>query len=76
MKKLLFIPLFATLFAGCDVIQQVTQTAGLGTVTQAEAGQGIKEALSQGLVKAVLQLNKPDAFLKMPPIKFCCRQMQ
>ncbi len=64
MKKLLFIPLFATLFAGCDVIQQVTQTAGLGPVTQAEAGQGIKEALSQGLVKAVLQLNKPDGFFK------------
>ncbi len=64
MKKLLFILLFATLFAGCDVIQQVTQTAGLGPVTQLEAGQGIKEALSQGLVKAVLQLNKEDGFFR------------
>lgn len=35
-----------------------------GGVTEAEAGEGIKEALSQGLVKAVLQLNKEDGFFK------------
>jgi hypothetical protein len=33
-------------------------------ITQAEAGQGIKEALSQGLAKAVLQLNTTDGFFK------------
>ena len=35
-----------------------------GPVTEAEAGQGIKEALSQGLVKSVLQLNSVDGFFK------------
>lgn len=65
MKKLLILLVLTTLFAGCDVLQQVQQSAGLGnTVTQAEAAQGIKEALSQGLTKAVLQLNKPDGFFK------------
>ena len=49
-------------FNSCDVLQQLPQTGGLGSVTQAEAGQGIKEALSKGLVKAILQLNKQDGF--------------
>ncbi|MBK8140648.1 MAG: DUF4197 domain-containing protein [Chitinophagaceae bacterium] len=31
-------------------------------MTEAEAGQGIKEALGQGLVKAVLNLNTTDGF--------------
>lgn len=35
-----------------------------GGITEREAGQGIKEALSQWLVKAVLQLNKEDGFYK------------
>jgi len=32
------------------------------SVTEAEAGQGIKEALSQGVTNAVLNLNKTDGF--------------
>jgi hypothetical protein len=73
MKKIM-IPVLALSFAlsGCDVISKLpTGTTG---VTQAEAADGIKEALSQGLVKAVLQLNKQDGFFKdqfykilMPP---------
>ena len=35
---------------------------GVGGVTEAEAGAGIKEALGQGLAKAVLNLNKTDGF--------------
>lgn len=35
-----------------------------GSVTEAEAGQGIKEALAQGISKAVLQLNTTDGFFK------------
>ena len=74
MKKWFFsLSLFCTLFAGCDVMSQLPGTK-TGGVTEAEAGQGIKEALSQGLVKAVLQLNKEDGFFKdalykilMPP---------
>ncbi len=36
----------------------------MGGVSEGEAGAGIKEALGQGLVRAVLQLNKPDGFFK------------
>lgn len=60
------------LFNSCNVLSQLPG-AGNG-VTEAEAGEGIKEALGQGLVKAVLQLNKEDGFFKdafykilMPP---------
>jgi Protein of unknown function (DUF4197) len=61
MKKLLFVPLFAFVLSGCDVLQNLPTTTG---VTEAEAGQGIKEALSQGIAGAVLQLNKEDGFFK------------
>lgn len=65
MKKLLGLLLITGLFASCDVLQQLPQAAGAGGgVTEAEAGQGIKEALSLGLVKAALQLNKEDGFFK------------
>ncbi len=72
MKKLFF-PLLVLSFtlSGCEVLSNLPTGTG---VTEAEAGQGIKEALSQGLVKAVLQLNKADGFYKdafykilMPP---------
>lgn len=60
------------LFNSCNVLSQLPG-AGNG-VTETEAGEGIKEALGQGLVKAVLQLNKEDGFFKdafykilMPP---------
>ncbi|MBL0055008.1 MAG: DUF4197 domain-containing protein [Chitinophagaceae bacterium] len=61
MKRILFIALFSSILSGCDIISQLPQSTG---VTEAEAGQGIKEALSQGLVKAVLQLNREDGFFK------------
>jgi hypothetical protein len=63
--------LFAALIAlslclsSCETLSQVAGgTNTQGGVTQAEAGQGIKEALGNGLVKAVLQLNKEDGFFK------------
>ncbi|MBL0357825.1 MAG: DUF4197 domain-containing protein [Chitinophagaceae bacterium] len=62
MKKLLFGLSFAFLLSGCDVLQQLPNS--VGGITEAEAGQGIKEALSQGLASAVLQLNKEDGFFK------------
>lgn len=74
MKKfILAIGLFCTVLTGCDVLSQLPGATGNG-VTEGEAGEGIKEALGQGLVKAVLQLNKEDGFFKdalykilMPP---------
>ena len=50
------------MLSGCDILSKLPM--GTGGVTEAEAGEGIKEALGQGLVKAVLQLNKPDGFFK------------
>jgi hypothetical protein len=64
--------LFAAIFNSCDVLSKLP-SSGTG-VTEPEAGEGIKEALGQGLVKAVLQLNRTDGFFKdafykilMPP---------
>ena len=59
MKNLLCALVLSTVFYGCDIISQLPQATG---VTEAEAGEGIKEALSQGLVKAVLHLNREDGF--------------
>lgn len=47
--------------SSCDVLSNLP---GIGGVSEAEAGDGIKEALGQGLVKAVLKLNKEDGFFK------------
>lgn len=71
-KPLLFLLLFSMLLSSCDMISKLPST-GTG-ITESEAGEGIKEALGQGLSKAVLQLNKEDGFFKdafykilMPP---------
>ena len=73
MKKILSILVLSVTLSSCDVLSKLP-TGTFGGVTEAEAGQGIKEALSQGLVKAVLQLNRQDGFFKdafykifMPP---------
>ncbi len=65
MNKLFTLLTFCLLtLSSCDVLQSLpTGTTGTG-ISQAEAGQGIKEALSQGLVKAVLQLNTTDGFYR------------
>lgn len=71
MKKILAIIMLSATLTSCDVLSNLP---GIGGVTEAEAGEGIKEALGQGLVKAVLKLNKEDGFFKdafykilMPP---------
>ena len=62
MKKIITLLSIVALLASCDVLQQLP-TGGTG-VSEAEAGQGIKEALAQGIGKAVLQLNTTDGFFK------------
>lgn len=62
MKKLFSMLMLSAALSGCDVLSKLP-TMG-GGVTEGEAGEGIKEALGQGLIKAVLQLNKPDGFFK------------
>src|SRR6188768_1550182 len=61
MKKIFTAILISTLFCGCDIIKQLPQGT---SVTEAEAAEGIKEALGQGLAGAVLKLNKEDGFFK------------
>jgi hypothetical protein len=63
MKPLLTAMITLVLFSGCDVLKQFPTNSYPGTgISQAEAAQGIKEALSQGLVKAVVQLNRENGF--------------
>ncbi len=52
------------MLSACEVINQVPGTSSGSSVTEAEAASGIKEALAQGLAKAVLQLNTEDGFFK------------
>lgn len=66
MRKI-FIILFAVTSIGlssCDVISQLPTTPGAGGLSQAEAAQGIKAALDQGIGKSVLQLNTVDGFFR------------
>jgi hypothetical protein len=62
MKKLVMgVALFSLLgLSGCDTLKQIA-TNGVG-LSNEEAGAGIKEALGNGLVRAVLNLNKQDGF--------------
>lgn len=71
MRKLLSVLLLSATLSSCEVLNNLPMSGG---VSEAEAGEGIKEALGQGLVKAVLQLNREDGFFKdafykilMPP---------
>lgn len=63
MKNFFTIALGVILLSGCDVLSKLPTGVG-GGITEGEAGQGIKEALSQGLAGAVLKLNKEDGFFK------------
>jgi hypothetical protein len=74
MRSLLPVLMTVIFLSSCDVLNKLPQTPGLGGITEAEAGQGIREALAQGLTNAVLKLNKEDGFFKdalykilMPP---------
>ncbi|MET0243233.1 MAG: DUF4197 domain-containing protein [Flavitalea sp.] len=51
-------------FAGCETLSLPTMSpsTGTGPVTESEAGMGIKEALSQGIGTAIVNLNKENAF--------------
>ncbi len=65
MRKILTLLTIIVTLSSCEVLNQLpTSTTGVGGITEAEAAQGIKEALGQGLGKAVLQLNTTDGFFK------------
>src|SRR5882757_9031006 len=63
MKACIITFILSLFFVSCDTIKFPTSLPGAsGVVTESEAGQGIKEALSQGVTNAVLNLNKTDGF--------------
>ena len=65
MRKLFTLLLVVLTLSSCEVLNQLpTGTIPTGGISQAEAAQGIKEALGQGLSKSVLQLNTVDGFFK------------
>lgn len=49
--------------SSCEILNQLPTSTGTG-ISETEASQGIKEALGQGLTKAVFQLNATDGFFK------------
>lgn len=65
MIKRLFVATLSLglLLSSCETLSQLPRPTG-GGVTEAEAGDGIKEALGKGITNAVLQLNKEDGFFK------------
>ena len=65
MRRIFTLLLLVISLSSCEILNQLpTSTTGIGGITEAEAAQGIKEALGQGLTKAVLQLNSNDGFFK------------
>lgn len=65
MNRLIVLLLISVLsFTGCDTLQNlpISTYPSSGTVSEAEAGQGIREALSQGITSAILNLNKQNGF--------------
>lgn len=65
MFKIFTILITIITLSSCDILKQIPGAPGAGGgLSQYEAGQGIKEALGQGLGKAVSQLNYTDGFFK------------
>lgn len=61
LKKYLVILLVITGLSSCDVISNLP--TGMGTtISQAEAAQGIREALDQGVGRGIGMLNRTDGF--------------
>ena len=63
MRKLFTFLFVVVTLSSCEVLNQLPTSTG-GGLNEAEASEGIKEALGQGLAKAVLQLNNTDGFFK------------
>ncbi|BCY29571.1 DUF4197 domain-containing protein [Flavobacterium okayamense] len=70
MTKKIFISLFAFTLFGCAEMQQVLDQMPQGTgLTQAEIGNGLKEALNNGITKQVSKLTATDGFFKNEAVK-------
>lgn len=70
MKKLVLSLVAFSLF-GCAEMQQVMDQLpqGTGVLSQAEIGNGLKEALNNGITKQVSKLTAPDGFYRNEAVK-------
>ena len=70
MKKIVFSLVAFSLF-GCAEMQQVMDQLpqGTGILSQAEIGNGLKEALNNGITKQVSKLTATDGFFKNEAVK-------
>jgi hypothetical protein len=70
MKKVVF-SLVAFILFGCAEMQQVMDQLpqGTGVLSQAEIGNGLKEALNNGISKQVSKLTATDGFFKNEAVK-------
>lgn len=65
MRKIFTLFAAVVTLSSCEVLNQIpTGTGTVGGLSQAEAAQGIKAALDQGIGKSVLQLNTVDGFFR------------
>jgi hypothetical protein len=65
MKKSFYLLAIVTVLSSCDTLSTLADgygTTQTGPVTENEAGQGIRQALSNGISSAILALNKQDGF--------------
>ena len=63
MKRYLLILSFSIGLASCDTLSHLPLPTGIGTgVTELEASQGIREALSQGISRGISNLNVENGF--------------
>ena len=71
MTKKIFISLFAFTLFGCAEMQQVLEQLPqqTGTLSQTEIGNGLKEALNNGITKQVSKLTATDGFFKNEAVK-------
>jgi len=61
ITRLFFALLLMISVSGCDTLSNLPMGSNL-PVTESEAGEGIRQALSQGITSAILNLNKQDGF--------------
>ena len=60
MRQILFILSFFIVFSSCETLSNLPGSTS--PISEADASQGIREALSQGVSTAILDLNQTDGF--------------
>ncbi len=75
MKKIIILLSIVLVMGSCtssqfnQAVDSVLETLGDSPVTEQEIGQGLKQALEQGITKGVSLVSKTDGYFKNPSIK-------